>query len=244
MIRLEGVSVRYGAEVVLDRLDLSLAAGSSTAVIGVSGCGKTSLLRVIAGLLVPWEGRVTVAGAPVQGIRPGTGLILQSLGLFPWKTVEGNIALALKPLGLAKDEVASRTAEALTDLGLAGVADKYPSQLSGGQAQRTAIARTLVRRSDLLLMDEPSASLDALTREDFQDLVLTLHRTRPTTLVVVTHGIEEAVVLGQTIVVLTKAGPARVLENPLFGRGDLRSDPGFGPLCQRVRRALSPGGLA
>lgn len=234
--------MRYGRELVLDRLDLALAMGSSTSVIGVSGCGKTSLLKVLAGLLTPDVGRVFVDGQRVTGVRPGTGLILQSLGLFPWKTVAQNVALALEPLDLDSREVRARTDAALADLDIEGVAHKYPGQLSGGQAQRTAIARTLVRRSDLLLMDEPSASLDALTREDFQDLVLRLHTRHSTTLVVVTHGIEEAVVLGQTIVVLAKGYPARILENPLFGRSDLRSDPAFGPFCQQVRRALSPGG--
>lgn len=242
MIRLEAVSVAFGSEVVLDRLDLRLPQGSATAVIGVSGSGKTSLLRVIAGLLKPSSGRASVVGEPVSGVRPGTGLILQSLGLFPWKTVAENVALALEPLGVPRSEASRRTAEVLARLGLEASARKYPIQLSGGQAQRAAIARTLVRRSDLLLMDEPSASLDALTREEFQDFVLDLHRTHPTTLVVVTHGIEEAVVLGQTIVVLAKASPARILENPLFGRPNLRSDPQFGPFCQQVRQALSPGG--
>lgn len=243
MIQLRALSVQYGSEAVLDRFELSLPVGSATAVIGVSGCGKSTLLRVLAGLLKPDSGTVLVAGEPLEGVRRGTGLILQSLGLFPWKTVAENVALALEPLGVTGGEARRRTSEALVDLGLEGVAAKYPAQLSGGQAQRTAIARTLVRKPDLLLMDEPSASLDALTREEFQDLVLELHRTHPTTLVVVTHGIEEAVVLGQSIVVMEKAQPAQVLPNPLFGRPDLRADADFGPFCQRVRRALSPGGV-
>lgn len=236
--------VRFGTETVLDRLTLNLPPRSATSVIGVSGCGKTTLLKVMAGLLVPEAGTVSVGGVPVQGVRPGTGLILQSLGLFPWKTVEQNVALALEPLGLARQEGQSRVRRALADLGLEAVAHKFPSALSGGQAQRTAIARTLVRRSDLLLMDEPSASLDALTREDFQDLVLALHQSSPTTLVVVTHGIEEAVVLGQTILVLTKGAPPLALSNPLFGLSDLRSDPRFGPFCQQVRQALIREGAA
>lgn len=231
----------YGTETVLEGFDLALPPGSATAVIGVSGCGKSTLLQVLAGLLPATSGTVRVAGSPVAGVRPGTGLILQSLGLFPWKTVAENVALALDPLGVPAVEARRRTAEALADLGLEAVAAKYPAQLSGGQAQRTAIARTLVRKPDLLLMDEPSASLDALTREEFQDLVLELHRTHPTTLVVVTHGIEEAVVLGQSIVVMEKARPPQILLNPLFGRPELRADPGFGPFCQQVRRALTGG---
>lgn len=238
MIVLEDVSVRYGDEIVLDRLSLSLSQGSATAVIGASGCGKSTLLKVLAGLLRPQTGRVTVAGRPLDGIRPGTGLILQSLGLFPWKTVAQNVRLALDPLGVRGSEAQERVRDILADLGLLDSAGKYPAQLSGGQAQRAAIARTLVRRPDLLLMDEPSAALDALTREDFQDLVLHLRRTHPTTMVVVTHGIEEAVVLGQSIVVMAKAVPPRCIANPLFGRTDLRSSPEFGPFCQQVRGAL------
>ena len=240
MIGLEDISVRYGSEVVLDRFNLTLGLRSATSIVGASGCGKTTLLKVMAGLIQP-EGEVLVAGERVRGVRPGTGLILQSLGLFPWKTVVQNVSVALEPLGITGDEALKRTSEVLADLGLTAVGRKYPGQLSGGQSQRTAIARTLVRRSDLLLMDEPSASLDALTREDFQDLLLDLYSRYPATLVVVTHGIEEAVVLGRTIVVMTKAGPPRLLENPLFGRPGLRSDPEFGPFCQQVRLALMAG---
>jgi len=232
LIRLEGVSVRFGSEVVLDELNLTLEPQSATAIIGVSGCGKTTLLKVMAGLLRPDQGRVS--------LEAGSSLILQSLGLFPWKTVRDNVTVALEPLGVIGVEAERRTNEVLAELGLTEVAGKFPGQLSGGQAQRTAIARALVRRSQLLLMDEPSASLDALTREDFQDLVLQLHRTHPSTLVVVTHGIEEAVVLGQTILVMTKAAQPRRLVNPLFGLPDLRSDPRFGPFCQLVRQALLP----
>ena len=233
--------MRFGDEVVLDGLGLEFATHSTTAMVGRSGCGKTTLLKVMAGLQVPDAGRVTVDGEPVVGVRPGTGLILQSLGLFPWKSVAENVTLALTALGVGPREAADRTRAVLEDLGLTAVAGKFPAQLSGGQAQRTAIARTLVRRSDLLLMDEPSASLDALSREDFQDLLLDLQKRHPSTLVVVTHGIEEAVVLGQTIVVLTKAAPPLRLANPLFGQPRLRSDPRFGPFCQEVREALAGG---
>jgi NitT/TauT family transport system ATP-binding protein len=231
LIRFEEVSVRYGDEVVLDRFDLDFPALSATAVIGTSGCGKSTLLKAAAGLVRPQAGRVTVEGS--------TGLILQSLGLFPWKTVEKNVALALEPLGISRDEVEARTRQALDDLGLSPVARKYPGQLSGGQAQRTAIARTLVRRPDVLLMDEPSASLDALTREDFQDLVRNLHATHPTTLVVVTHGIEEAVVLGRTLVVMRRGLSPLVIDNPLYDRPDLRSEADFGAVCASLRRALA-----
>ena len=238
MIAFEDVSVRYGNELVLDRFSLTLEPRSATAIVGRSGCGKTTLLRVAAGLLTPQGGTVSVEGQSVAGVRPGTGLILQSLGLFPWKTVAQNVAVALEPLGVNGEQASIRVQEALAELDLIAVASKFPGQLSGGQAQRTAIARTLVRRPDLLLMDEPSASLDALTREDFQDLVLKLHQTHPSTLVVVTHGIEEAVVLGQTIVVMAKSCPPKRLINPLFGLKNLRSDPRFGPFCQQIREAL------
>jgi len=234
VIVFDQVTAGYGAETVLDRLSLTLQTGASTAVVGVSGCGKTTLLRVLAGLVEVRSGRLS---APEQS----TGYVLQSLGLFPWKTVRQNIDLGLESLGLGAEDRRARVEAVLDDLGIAPVADQYPHRLSGGQAQRTALARTLVRRPERLLLDEPTASLDALTRETFQDWLLTVHRRYPSTLITVTHGIEEAAVLGDQVVVLRKGDAPAVLDSPLTGAPDRRGHPEFGPFCQQIRRALGPG---
>jgi len=237
VIVFDQVTAGYGAETVLDRLSLTLNTGASTAVVGVSGGGKTTLLRVLAGLVEVRGGRLTVP-------EVSTGYVLQSLGLFPWKTVRQNIDLGLESLGLPADERRRRVDAVLADLGIAGVADKFPGRLSGGQAQRTALARTLVRRPGLLLLDEPTASLDALTREAFQDWLLGVHRRYPSTLITVTHGIEEAAVLGDEVVVLRKGLEPVVLPSPLADAEDRRGHPAFGPFCQQIRHTLGLGRTA
>ena len=239
MTALAGVGVAYGPETVFRNLDLAFPEGSATVIIGRSGCGKSTLLRLLAGLQAADTGRVTVAGRPVAGVTPDAGLVFQNLGLFPWKTVVQNVDLGLHGQGLPPDERRRRVAGVLGDLGLTAVARKYPGQLSGGQAQRCAIARTLVRRPGLLLLDEPSAALDALTREDFQDLLLDLHTRHPATLVLVTHGIEEAAVVGDRTVVLRSAAPPLVLANPLPRGPERRSHPEFLGVCQAIRAALA-----
>jgi NitT/TauT family transport system ATP-binding protein len=239
VIALKGVTVRYGAETALDRLSLDLP-DDRTAVIGVSGCGKTTLLRVLGGLLTPQEGTLTWNGLPWARARPITGFVLQSLGLFPWKTVRQNVDLGL-PAALPRTEREDRVEAILAELGLGAVASKYPHQLSGGQAQRTAIARCLVGRPALLLLDEPTAALDALTREAFQDWLLEVLARHPSTMVMVTHSIEEAVLLGTTLVAMGGGRPPRLLSSPFAGRPASRAHQDFAPFCQTVREALSGG---
>ncbi|MCG0238086.1 MAG: ABC transporter ATP-binding protein [Firmicutes bacterium] len=232
---------RHGREetLVLDGVSFSLPAGESLALIGPSGCGKTSLLYVLAGLLTPTAGRVAVAGAPVVRGREGTALILQDYGLLPWKTVRENAALGLRIRGRSP-EAADRV---LRDLGLWDLRNRYPAQLSGGQRQRVGIARALALDPDLLLMDEPFSALDALTREELQDLVLSVWRQRRTTLVLVTHDIAEAVYLGRRILVLSSR-PGRVLaeiSNPGAGRPEYRREPAFHQMVNQVREVLARG---
>ncbi len=205
-------------------------------MVGPSGCGKTTLLSLIAGLQQPSEGELLVAGQPVQPRRPGTALILQDYGLLPWKTVRQNAALGLQIRGLPPE----RADRALAEVGLAGLERRWPHQLSGGQRQRVAIARALALEPDLLLMDEPFSALDALTREEMQELLLSIWRRRGTSLVIVTHSIAEAVFLGQQILVLTPL-PGRVaahFRNPAVG--DRRS-PAFHETANAVRDALQKG---
>ena len=205
--------------------------GEAWAVIGSSGCGKSTLLYLIAGLRQPSEGRLVVDGQPVPRPRASTGLVLQDYGLLPWATVWENVALPMRmgqfyrhKGGLPKRRGPirgpifhpSRWTHWLKRLGIADLRDKYPSQISGGQRQRTAIARSLLQQPNLLLMDEPFSSLDALTREDLQRLTVELRPETGVTTVVVTHIIEEAVFLGQRILVLGRPPnvAAHVIENP------------------------------
>ncbi len=233
-----------------------VAAGEAWAVIGPSGCGKSTLLYLIAGLRQPSAGRVLVDGYPVPRPRASTGLILQDYGLLPWATVWDNVALVMRmgrfyrgkpapdtgPRPYPRADVTPDQVEGwLARLGIADLRDKYPGQISGGQRQRTAIARSLLQQPNLLLMDEPFSSLDALTREDLQRLTLELRQETGLTTVVVTHNIEEAVFLGKRILVLGRAPntQARVIENAGAGAPGYRGQPTYWEKCAELRTALS-----
>ncbi|MBI4236731.1 MAG: ABC transporter ATP-binding protein [Chloroflexi bacterium] len=211
--------------------------GDSWAVIGPSGCGKTTLLYLLAGLRLPQEGTVEARDAPVRGPRRETGLILQDHGLLPWATARQNIQLGLRIRGLSARESARLADTWLARLGLAGLTDRYPGQLSGGQRQRVAIARTLALEPDLLLMDEPFSSLDALTREGFQSLALELGVARGLSTVLVTHDIQEAVFLGRWIMVLAggPGGGPLIIRNPGAGDPAYRAQPEYQRIAQEVR---------
>jgi NitT/TauT family transport system ATP-binding protein len=205
-------------------------------VVGPSGCGKTTLLSLIAGLMAPTQGDLRVEGRPVAPRRPGTALIMQDYGLLPWKTVRQNAALGLQIRGLDTEAAA----QALAEVGLADLGRRWPHQLSGGQRQRVAIARSLALQPDLFLMDEPFSALDALTREEMQDLLLSIWRRRRTSLVLVTHSISEAVYLGQQILVLSSRPGRPVALFPNEFIGDRRSA-GALALTNAVRDALERG---
>lgn len=208
------------------------------AVIGPSGCGKTTLLYLLAGLRRPRGGRIVIDGEPLRGPRPATGLILQDYGLLPWMTARDNVSLGLRIRGGQPRSQQLALADLwLERLGLTEAAGRYPAELSGGQRQRVAIARTLALDPDLLLMDEPFSSLDALTREDLQDLVLSLGVEGRATTVLVTHNIEEAVYLARRILVLSlpPIAEARVIDNPDGGRLGYRREPSYYAKCDEVR---------
>lgn len=221
----------------------SVAPGESVALIGPSGCGKSTTLLMAAGLLTPTEGRVTVGGFPLSGPRPETAFIPQDLGIFPWKTVLQNAALGLRLRKVPRREADQRAAQALEAVGLAGFERQFPRQLSGGMRQRLALARSLALEADLLLMDEPLSAVDALLRESLQEVLLTLWRERRCTQMLVTHSIEEAVYLGQRVLVFTSR-PARVAAQvacPHAPDPAWRDSPGFIQACQEVRGALAAG---
>jgi len=186
--------------VALREVDLDVAPGEVLAVVGGSGCGKSTLLRLIAGLDREYEGTVEVAGAPVTGPGPERGLVFQEHRLLPWLTVEENVAFSVPHL----DEAERRrtVAEHVALVALSGFERAYPWQLSGGMAQRVAIARALASRPGVLLLDEPFGALDAFTRIQMQEELLRIWETERTTLVLVTHDIDEAVFLGDRVVVM------------------------------------------
>jgi len=194
-------------------LTFGIEAGELVCLVGPSGCGKTTLLKCVGGLLAPTAGQVTLAGRPVSGPPPGMAFVFQEYGrsLFPWMRVGDNVELPLKQKGLSKDRRHELVADALRSVGLADASGAYPWQLSGGMQQRVAIARALAYEPEVLLMDEPFAAVDAQTRADLEDLVRGLWRERGITILFVTHDIDEAVYLGQRVLVLS-ASPTVVRE--------------------------------
>lgn len=228
----------------LGGIDLEVAPGDPVSIIGPSGCGKSTMLLLAAGMIFPTSGQVLVDGAPVTGPRLTTALILQEYGLFPWKTVFHNAALGLEIRRIPAQKIRARVADSLARVGLAEFSSAYPGELSGGMRQRLALARALALDADLLLMDEPLSALDALTREDLQDLLLELWRARAHASVLVTHSIEEAVFLGRRIIVLSpRPGKvAAIVDNPGMGDHGYRDDPGFYERCVHVRTLLAQEG--
>ncbi|NQV93616.1 MAG: ABC transporter ATP-binding protein [Sphingomonadales bacterium] len=199
--------------IVLSDVDLTVPQGEFLTILGPSGCGKSTLLRVVANLLDPLGGQITVLGdAPDVARRARkTGFVFQDATLLPWRTVAQNIRLPAVVGGRqARSLPDTRIVEVMTLLGLSGLADRFPSQLSGGQRQRVAIARALIDEPEVLLMDEPFGALDEITRDRLNDELLGIWRETGMTILFVTHSIEEAVYLGQRIIVMA-ANPGRIL---------------------------------
>jgi NitT/TauT family transport system ATP-binding protein len=195
-------------------LTFGVGKGDLVCVVGPSGAGKTTLLKCIAGLLAPTGGQVVLADKPVDGPPPGMAVVFQEYGrsLFPWMSIKANVELPLKEKGLPKTRRETLVSEALAAVGLADVHAAYPWQLSGGMQQRVAIARAVAYEPAVLLMDEPFAAVDAQTRADLEDLVRSLWRRLGVTILFVTHDIDEAVYLGQRVLVLSHA-PTVVMDD-------------------------------
>lgn len=244
MISFSGVTNTYqttaGPHPALSNIDLEISRGESCVVIGPTGCGKTTLLFLLAGLVYPTEGSVSVNGESSLRGRRATSLILQQHGLFPWKNALSNVTVGLEIRRIPRDKRLEQARELMSELGIWDVRDSYPAQLSGGQKQRVAIARSLATDPDLLLMDEPFSALDAMTRESLQNILLRLYKERKFTFILVTHSIEEAVFLGKRIIVLSRR-PGRILrtlDNNNMGDESFRLSRDFYDRSIEVRQAL------
>ena len=213
MVEAKGLSIVYGAQQVLRDVSFSVQEHEFVCLVGPSGCGKTTLLRALAGLTPVSSGSARFKGRPVTGPQTELAVVFQDYGraLLPWRSVTGNVALALEARGIPSAEHPGRIAPLLEKLHLSAHADKFPSQLSGGMQQRLQIARCLAQEPQVLLMDEPFGSLDAITRQELQDEVARLAKDERRTVVFVTHDLEEAIYLGDRVIALaaepgTRAG--------------------------------------
>lgn len=241
MLVVEGLSKEYGVGTkVIGDLSFSVRKGSSLTIIGPSGCGKSTLLYILAGLTRPSAGRVLIDDREVTAPSRQVGFILQDFGLLPWKTVKENLGLGMRIRKVPPEEQDRRSEATLRYLGLESHRDKYPARLSGGERQRLAIGRALVLEPSLLLMDEPFSSLDTLTREKLQNTMTEIKSQRDLTMVTVTHSIEEAVFLGDSIMVLggRPCGLRALILNPGAGGRDYRNKEEFFEVCRQVRRAV------
>ncbi|HVG51553.1 MAG TPA: ABC transporter ATP-binding protein [Xanthobacteraceae bacterium] len=241
-IKIRGLGKTYGALEVFRNVDLDVGKSEIVAIVGPSGCGKTTLLRCIDGLIPPSSGEITVEDERVTSPLPGIAMVFQHFGLFPWKTVYANVAYGLRLAGASSAVIAERVPYFIKLVGLAGFEHAYPYQLSGGMQQRCGLARALTIEPRVLLMDEPFAAVDAQTREILQMELLRIWQMRPTTMIFVTHSIEEAVLMGDRVVVL-KGRPASVFETVKVdlphprGRHTL-ADPRFATLREHVWATL------
>ena len=232
---------RAGVETftALENINLDVKAGEFLVIVGPSGCGKSTLLDLLGGLTLPSSGRILIDGNPIAGPALDRGLVFQQYALFPWRTALKNVEFGLEAKGVGHRERAEKAEHFLAMVGLAGFGDRYPHELSGGMKQRVAIARSLAYDPNVLLMDEPFAALDAQTREILQGELLRIWEESGKTIVFITHGIDEAVYLGQRVAVMTSRPGRikRVIDIPLESRtrqDDLRALPEFARLRHEV----------
>jgi NitT/TauT family transport system ATP-binding protein len=228
---------------VIAGLDLDVASGSFVALLGPSGCGKSTLLRVVAGLDAPDEGKVTLEGASA---RARVAFVFQDAHLLPWRSVLDNAALPLELAGVSVDERRAHARKTLDDVGLAEATAKLPHELSGGMRMRVSLARALVTRPDLLLLDEPFAALDEMTRQRLDDQLRELWAERGLTVLFVTHSVDEAAYLAERAIVFSPR-PARIVEDRTLGLPreravTLRAEPAFAREAHALREALARGG--
>lgn len=248
MIKIKDLSVEYQGNsqqtLALDALNLDITRGTIYTIIGPSGCGKSTLLYILAGILKNYRGSVTIDNKDIDPEIQRIGLIFQNYGLLPWKNVFQNAMLGVK-IKDSNNNMDDYSCYIMKQLGLYELLDRFPKELSGGQQQRVAIARSFILKPDLLLMDEPFSALDAITREEMQELFLHMWKEHRVTSVFVTHSVDEALYLGQKIVVLSPS-PGRVqqiLDNPFFQMDDSRSQNQYYAMSGRLRDLLRDHGM-
>jgi NitT/TauT family transport system ATP-binding protein len=259
-IALQGVSISFrlaegGVYDAVARSDLAVAPGEFVAIVGPTGCGKSTLLNVAAGLLAPSTGQADIFGARLSGLNAKAGYLFQQDALMPWKTALDNVAVALEPRGVPRAEALARAREWLGRVGLSAFVGRYPHMLSGGQRKRVALAQTLIRDPEILLMDEPFGPLDAQTRQIMGNLLLDLWSRDRKAVMFVTHDLEEAIALADRVVVMS-AGPAATIVGDFqvaLARprdiAEIRTEPAFhaihkaiwGTLRGEVQRAYARG---
>jgi sulfonate transport system ATP-binding protein len=205
LLEVRAVSKRYDGRAVLDRVTFALGRGEIVSLVGPSGCGKSTLLRVLAGLDRDFDGELRLDGHAQRGPSPRVGVIFQEPRLLPWLSVADNVAFSAGP----RKGADPRVARLLDEVGLAGTGAALPKQLSGGMAQRVALARGLFPQPDLLLLDEPFSAVDAMTRMRLQDLLLSLTHAHGTAALIVTHDLDEALYVSDRVLLLNAAGPHR-----------------------------------
>jgi len=234
-----------GTVVAFRNVELNVKSNEVLCIVGPSGCGKTTLLRCIGGLLAPSSGQVLIDGQTVSSPRPGVAIVFQHFGLLPWKTVVDNVAFGLKIAGISRQQLAERVEHYIRLVGLAGFEDHYPYQLSGGMQQRVGLARALATHPEILLMDEPFASVDAQTRELLQEELLRLHERERKTMVFITHSIDEALVLGDRVAVMaTRPGRVKEVLAVNFARprdpAAVRAEPRYTEMRNHIWEELRP----
>lgn len=214
ILRIKGLSKSFvrtdtqGITTALDGINIDINDGEFIAIVGPSGCGKSTLLRLIAGLIPPTEGEVFLDGSPIKGTSPNRGMVFQDPTLFPWLTVKDNVAFSLKVLG--KHKVKKDNIDKLINVvGLEDFKDSYPHQLSGGMAQRVSLIRTMINEPEVFLLDEPLAALDAFTRMNMQDELLSMWEENKNIMIMVTHDIDEAVYMSTRVIAMAPR-PGRV----------------------------------
>lgn len=228
----------------LGPISLNIASGETYAFIGPSGCGKSTLLNVLSGGIKHYTGEISLSGEIINPIKHSIGFIPQNFGLLPWKTVRQNCLLALKIKGIPIDEtIQERINYILEKLNIISLLERFPKELSGGQKQRVAIARAFIMNPTLLLMDEPFSALDAITREEAQELFMDIWNSFRTTTLLVTHSIEEALYIGKKIVIMSPCPGTivEIIDNPLFNTENLRQKQEFLELTTYLRGIIKKG---
>ncbi len=243
VLKVSGLSLSYGGHVVLEGFDLQVEDHDFVCLLGPSGCGKTSVLKLIAGLNRPQRGSIEVDGRRISGPGTDRSMVFQNYGLLPWRTVLGNVEFSLEVRGMPKAQRREIALREIQRIGLAGFEHHYPSQLSGGMQQRVGLARAFTKNPRVLLMDEPFAAVDMQTREHLQEELLTLWEQVKTTVLFVTHSIDEALYLGDRVVVMSRGG-GHIAANLHIdlprprNATDIKASPRFGELRHIIREAL------